>query len=56
MRHEERVEELKRMYRAMLERLERSHPDRLPSDVDIKKLESSYEELKGYAFVLKKIE
>lgn len=54
MKHEERIENLKKMYRMMLERLERHDPKHLPASIDMKKLEMAYDELEGYEYTLKK--
>ena len=54
MRHEERIENLKRMYRLMLDKLEKHDPKHLPANIDMKKLETAYDELADYEYVLKK--
>ncbi len=54
MRHEDRVVELRRLHRLLLEKLEEHNPGKLPENVDIGKLERAYESLKSYKFVLKK--
>lgn len=53
--HKERVEMLRAMYKRMLEKLEGHDPAHLPEGIDMRKLESAYDELLGYEFVLKKI-
>ncbi|MDE1868933.1 MAG: hypothetical protein KGH60_03140 [Candidatus Micrarchaeota archaeon] len=54
MKHEERIENLKRMYKLMLERLEKHDPKHLPASIDMRKLELAYDELEEYEYVLKK--
>jgi hypothetical protein len=55
MKHEDRVIGLKSMHQKLLENVARFDPKRLPNGVDREKLEKAYDEMKGYAFVLKKL-